>query len=379
MTGVAPRAVLLTRHLPSPTGGGSHMRAWDWVVELAATHHVTVVVTGPEEPVDPALAALAQVGFVRRIKLGGLQPSDVQTTDPEALATLLPPAGETLAVLVVFRMRVLPVGRLVLQRHPVEHRVLDVDDLESRTRASITRAAVRLGMPRGTAKGARATLAYRRLERHDAGGFDVVTVASPTDTDAAWLRRWAPVVEARPNRVPDAVAKPPGPVADPIRLLFVGTLNYLPNEIAVGWLARRLMPALRRDGVAVRLDVVGRRPSPRVRRWAAATPDLHLTADAPDLSAHYAACDAVLVPVRHGGGTKIKVVEAAAHQRPVLGFPAGLRGLPSEPGRDHLEFRTTREAVAAIRRLRDEPGLGARLASSARESLAGLLAAPLEG
>ena len=96
---------------------------------------------------------------------GGLQPSDVQTTDPEALATLLPPAGETLAVLVVFRMRVLPVGRLVLQRHPVEHRVLDVDDLESRTRASITRAAVRLGMPRGTAKGARATLAYRR-DRH---------------------------------------------------------------------------------------------------------------------------------------------------------------------------------------------------------------------
>src|SRR5262249_38828129 len=131
--------------------------------------------------------------------------------------------------------------------------------------------------------------------------------------------------------IPNAVRIPPSTSATrrggPFTLLFVGTLGYYPNEDAAIFFCSEILPRLGASASRpVRLLIVGSNPSLRVRALAQ-DGKVAITGPLPDLSRCYAAADAVVVPLRAGGGTRIKVLEAFGHRRPVVSTTVGAQGI----------------------------------------------------
>lgn len=137
-------------------------------------------------------------------------------------------------------------------------------------------------------------------------------------------------------------------------LLFVGTMNYEPNVDAVRLFATRILPHVRARCPGVRFVILGRDPSPVVR-------GLHdgdgvLVTDAvPSVEPYLWQASAAVVPIRFGGGTRIKILEAMAHHVPVVSTSVGAEGLELEPDKHFLLADSPAAfADACVRVLQDE-------------------------
>ncbi|WP_348640522.1 glycosyltransferase family 4 protein [Nitratireductor sp. XY-223] len=140
------------------------------------------------------------------------------------------------------------------------------------------------------------------------------------------------------------------------RLLFVGHLRYAPNVDAIDMLLHRIWPRVRSQFPDLRLVIAGRNPKRRIRRWIEAQEGVELIADPPSLGEVYDACDAVVVPLRLGGGSRLKVLEALAVGLPVIATAKAVEGLDLVEGRHWLRAETPEDCVAALRKLgRDQP------------------------
>ena len=145
------------------------------------------------------------------------------------------------------------------------------------------------------------------------------------------------------------------------RLLFVGSLGYVPNEDAAMLLCDEVLPGIRAlTDRPVTLDLVGARPSIRVQRLAA-RPGVSVSADVADVARCYRDADVVVTPIRAGGGTRIKLLEAFAHQVPVVSSTIGAEGLEVAAGRELLIADEPAEIAAACVRVLTDPHLAGKL------------------
>src|SRR5690606_17946287 len=128
----------------------------------------------------------------------------------------------------------------------------------------------------------------------------------------------------------------PMPDVEPVagRLLFLGSLDWMPNIDGLTWFCRHIYPRICKAHPRVSLDVVGRRPTAAVRRLASSDPSIRIHADVPDVRPFLAAAQALVVPLRIGGGSRLKIFEAMSMRRPVVSTTIGAEGLPVAPGRD---------------------------------------------
>ena len=184
--------------------------------------------------------------------------------------------------------------------------------------------------------------AMRDWEATWAARFDhCIAVSEP---DAAWLRARASSLNVTviPNGVDCAGYQPlPENVASQT-VLFVGTLGYPPNADAVTWFAGEILPRIRLRLPSAKLRVVGCHAPDSVRALAA-TGQLTLVSDAADLRPHYSEAALCVVPLRAGGGTRLKILEAMAFGRAVISSPIGCEGLATE----FLAFAADAPAFAA--------------------------------
>lgn len=196
----------------------------------------------------------------------------------------------------------------------------------------------------------------------------VVTVSEVDRALALALAPGANVV-AVPNSVDlDRLAPLPAPPPpSPPRLLFVGTLDYPPNLEAVRELVHEHLPVLRAafPGLVVRLvgrDDAGALASFRGRDGVEAVGPVD------DLLPHYRDSHAVYLPIRSGGGTRIKILEAWALGRPVLATAVGAEGLGGGDGVHWRQFESPQQGVAALRDVL--AGQAATLVANARQFVA---------
>lgn len=152
-------------------------------------------------------------------------------------------------------------------------------------------------------------------------------------------------------------------------LLFVGHLGYGPNKRAVAELCRVILPALTRLRPDTRLHVCGRAPGARLARMVAAHGH-KLTADPADLRPAYARAAAAVMPLREGGGTRLKALEALAAGCPVVATAKAVEGLGLVPGHHYLAAEHPKDFVAALLRLDAEDGLAHALAAEGRRLIA---------
>jgi glycosyltransferase involved in cell wall biosynthesis len=176
---------------------------------------------------------------------------------------------------------------------------------------------------------------YRAFEREIAGEMDQVVAVS--DVDAQRLRDdfGAGRVDVVENGVDTTYFRPTAARRLPGRLLFLGSLDWRPNLDGVTQMLDVVFPAVRAAEPGASLRLVGRNPPAWLRRRVAATPGVELFADVPDVRPFLAECSAMVVPLRVGGGSRLKILEALATATPVVSTAVGAEGLHLEPGR-HL-------------------------------------------
>lgn len=156
---------------------------------------------------------------------------------------------------------------------------------------------------------------------------------------------------------------PPSPTSAPVRLLFVGTTDYPPNHEAIVELVTQHLPVLRREfpGLVVRL--VGRDDAGRLATFSGIA-GVEGIGPVDDLAPHYRDCHAVYLPIRSGGGTRIKILEAWAFGRPVLSTAVGAEALEAEEGRHWRRIESPAQGATVLREVL--AGQGAALVREGR-------------
>ncbi len=187
-------------------------------------------------------------------------------------------------------------------------------------------------------------------EPRAAASADLTVVVS--ELDRQLLRAFEPLENIRvmPNGIEvDAIplAYPPAESKD---ILYLGSLSYFPNSQAAIELAREIMPLVRSRLPDARLAIVGRSPPPAVLELAG-EPGVSVHGDVPDVAPYFNAARVMAVPLRAGGGTRLKILEAMAYGIPVVTTSVGCEGIDAKDGRELLIADDEQAFAAAIHRL----------------------------
>jgi sugar transferase (PEP-CTERM/EpsH1 system associated) len=181
---------------------------------------------------------------------------------------------------------------------------------------------------------------WRKLvgyERRTCRGADRVVAVSEPDRQA--LERIAPGLQVTviPNGVDldffraDLVA--PHPDLGPSSLVFTGKMDYRPNVDAVLWFVDDVLPLIRKQQPEAHFWAVGQQPHERLQRLAD-HPGVTLTGRVPDVRPYISAAGAYVAPLRIGGGTRLKVLEALAMGQAIVSTRLGCDGFPLTDGRE---------------------------------------------
>jgi glycosyltransferase involved in cell wall biosynthesis len=196
--------------------------------------------------------------------------------------------------------------------------------------------------------------------------FAAATVVS--QPERALLESLAPrglQIETVPNGVDvEACSAQFGP-PEPDVLVYPGALSYAPNLDAVRHFASSVLPRIRAARPGVRLRVLGR-AEVQQRAIFSAVPGIELTGYLVDARPAVAQAWAEVVPLRIGGGTRLKVLEALALGTPVVSTPKGVEGLELEAGRQILVANSDEQFAALSIQLLENPALRERLAAAGR-------------
>lgn len=203
---------------------------------------------------------------------------------------------------------------------------------------------------------------WHRTEREIANRAAAVVVCSELDRERLAHPR-ARVVENGYEAAP-GLARVPRPAGDAPVLLMVGLMTYEPNRDGAWFFAREVLPKVRAAVPDTILRVVGRYVDEADVAGLRALSGVTVTGEVADLSGDLGTADVAVVPVRFGGGTRIKILEAFASRLPVVTTTVGVEGIDAVDG-EHLLVADDAEAFAnaCIRLIRD-PGLGAALADA---------------
>jgi glycosyltransferase involved in cell wall biosynthesis len=159
-----------------------------------------------------------------------------------------------------------------------------------------------------------------------------------------------------------------GPPA-PDTLIYNGALTYSANFDAVDFFAREILPQIRAERPSARLLVTGKYSGVATDRLPLGR-GLELAGYLPDMRPAVARSWACVVPLRQGGGSRLKILEALAAGTPVVATSKGVEGLDLLPGRDILIADTPAAFAAATLRLLGDPGLRATLSRNGRRAVA---------
>jgi glycosyltransferase involved in cell wall biosynthesis len=392
-----PSALFVSPTWPNDKGNGLAMRAGVLLEALAADHdvhllvvptipgagraaaaafaerHARVTVLDEVAALDPLFALLARVeGAEARRSLFRTYPRPMlaRFTHPASVAEVgRRYHGVDFSVILVMRAYLADFALPWLEGSRERRRtlcVLDADECESRTHRRIASLRALRCEPIEAERELIEAERYESIERDRLAAFDRVLVASRGDAQALGALIGSRSLRVLPNAVRvgggSTIGSRPRRPEDGFSLLFVGTLDYLPNVDGCQYFCREMLPLLREqlDGGA-RVAIIGARPGASVRELGRMD-GVTVIGDVSDVDPYYRSADVAIIPLRAGGGTRIKMLEAFAQGVPVVSTSIGAEGLDVSDGAEALIADDAAGFASACVRL-------AR-SSSLRESLA---------
>jgi polysaccharide biosynthesis protein PslH len=161
---------------------------------------------------------------------------------------------------------------------------------------------------------------------------------------------------------PQGSQRSPGPL-----VMFVGAMDWEPNIDATEYLCREIWPLVVAALPRAKLRIVGRNPAERVRRLAG--PSVEVTGRVPSVIEHLHEAAVVVVPLRIGGGTRLKIYEAMAAGKAVVSTAVGAEGLDVDHGRNIILADGPREFAQAVWSLLKDENLRQRYERAAAEHI----------
>ncbi|HEX4215203.1 MAG TPA: glycosyltransferase [Candidatus Dormibacteraeota bacterium] len=241
-------------------------------------------------------------------------------------------------------------ARLILDEHNIEHELLGrMADIE---RSPLRKAYNRLEERK-----------FRRAELGSWRRFDGLVFTSDREQQIAAGATPRPSIVV-PNGVDLDFFRPTEIPETSNDILFTGIQSYRPNHDAAMHFAREVLPLVRREVPGARFRIAGQRPSEELQRLAG--PHIDVTGWVEDMRPNFEQAAVVVAPLRMGGGTRLKILEALASGRPVVSTPIGCEGLAVRDGQ-HLLVAEEPELFArqVVRLLRDRR-LARQLAATGR-------------
>jgi glycosyltransferase involved in cell wall biosynthesis len=158
-----------------------------------------------------------------------------------------------------------------------------------------------------------------------------------------------------PTGVDPVYFAPNGAVERPAHLVFTGSMDWYANEDAMLHFMEAILPPIRHEIPGVSFTIVGRHPSPRLRT-AAAVAGVRVTGTVDDVRPYVGEAAVFVVPLRVGGGTRLKIFEALAMGKAVVSTAVGAEGLPLIPGQHFVAADEAADfAAATVSLLKDLP------------------------
>lgn len=386
------RVMMLTPGLPQPTGAGAAIRNWHILrfltQELGARVHIFAFgepeATAALEPLPAGseVTVLPRPARDRRRRLHVL----ARSTQPDLTDRLWIPEVQSRVVWEALNGAVdlvhiggLEVGRY--GREVIRHRpdaaspAVVLDDFNAEYVLQRRAAAVDAAAPRRWPAALYSTVQWARLrafERDLCRAADAVVCVSRADAAALGALGLAQPPAVIPNGV-DTERYHPAPAGGGdwphFDLLFSGTFDYRPNVDAARWLASAVWPGLRARAPRLTLGLVGQRPAPAVQALAA-LPGVTVTGAVPDDRPYLWGARLYVVPMRYGGGVRLKLLNALAAGCPVVSTAMGAEGIAAEPGRDLLLADEPAQWVGALGQVLGDPVLRAYLRQSGQALVA---------
>jgi polysaccharide biosynthesis protein PslH len=381
--------LILAPYPPYPLRGGGALRIYHLAHGLAEGHKVSILSFAPDAAAVAAMApirdwcCLATVSSpvprsaLRRAltTLTSAQPDMALRGQSAAYAEALSRHLAAERFDVVLAASIEMAGYLLPLRGLGPRLVLDQFNAEYLLQRRAALSDLRRGLalrPRALIGGLYSLAQWRKLahyERMLLGVLDRVTVVS--EQDRAALARLAPELASRlvvvPNGV-DTVRVRPGAVRGDLggaTMVFTGTLDYRPNIDALRWFVGEVLPLICARQPAARLLIVGRAAGPSVRALAGET--VELIGEVPSVAPYIDGAALYVVPMRIGGGSRLKLLEALAMEAPVVSTPLGAEGVRGLQDGMHLLLAERPQAFAeAALRLIGDPPLGERLGAAGR-------------
>ena len=151
----------------------------------------------------------------------------------------------------------------------------------------------------------------------------------------------------------------------PHNLVFTGSMDWLPNEDAIRYFTEQIMPRIRQAIPDATLTVVGRDPYPGLVELSKRDPSIVVTGRVDDVRPYIEEAAVYIVPLRIGGGTRLKIFEAMAMEKPIVSTSIGAEGLPVSDGGDILLADTPELFADAVIRLIEQDGLASEIGKRA--------------
>lgn len=162
-------------------------------------------------------------------------------------------------------------------------------------------------------------------------------------------------VDAVPTGVDVDFFRPSDPVERTADLLFSGSMDWLPNIEAIEYFLSEIFPLIRAKRPDTTFVIAGRSPDPAVLRAAERFPGVMVTGSVPDMRPYLWSSKISIVPIRIGGGTRLKIYESMAAGLPVVSTSIGAEGLDYTKGKDILIADTPEAFAASCLRLLENP------------------------
>ncbi|MDQ1611702.1 MAG: polysaccharide biosynthesis protein PslH [Pyrinomonadaceae bacterium] len=209
-------------------------------------------------------------------------------------------------------------------------------------------------------------------ERAACRRFDHVVAVSVEDRETMERAYGLKSVSDVPTGVDTEFFRPRGAERrEPHNLVFTGSMDWLPNEDAIQFFTKEIMPRVKQQIPDATLTVVGRNPYASLVELGKRDPSIIVTGRVEDVRPYMERAAAYVVPLRVGGGTRLKIYEAMAMEKPIVSTTIGAEGLPVSNGRELLLADTAEAFAAAIVGVLTDDGaareMGARAAAAVRE------------
>jgi glycosyltransferase involved in cell wall biosynthesis len=208
---------------------------------------------------------------------------------------------------------------------------------------------------------------FEKFERRAIAESTRVVAVSPEDAELVRGQFGVDRVDVVDNGIDRAFFEAvPTHLREPSRVVFLGSFEWRPNLDAVRQMLERIFPEVLAAEPSARLDLVGRNPPEWLVRRVEGLPHVELHANVPDIRPYLARAGMMAVPLRVGGGSRLKILEALASGLPVVSTRVGAEGLHLTPGRDLVVVEGTEDMADALVKCVREPGPTAEMAARGR-------------